>query len=253
MNEWWLNNQADTDSDDDPLDGLVGRWETLVDSFGGANLTLKLNRALDREDIQEVLSLVKAAEEPIPRELAQRCLLVCMKHATPAEYEALLSGLPEGEYAGRFNVEVDWEAPKKWLADRAVLQGAGTLVSLAVVYDRPEILRMLLSRGHDVNCASFAATSALVHSVGGVYGSVANRQAIPCSAAHVHIRGVMCYRGGGFLTGVGRSSLTPLALAVLMGHSECAHILLEHGAWTESNASVSWTMNLAMREKDERY
>ena len=260
MNEWWKNSmfasdddQTDTDTGSDPLDDLVDRWEELTEPFGKVSLAMKLDQAFVREDVQEVLFLVETADEPISRDLARRCLTECMKNATPAEYAALLDSLPEGEYAGGCNPEVDWEPPKKWMADKVILHVSGTLVSLAVAHNRPEILRMLLARGHDVNCASFAATSALVNYAATALSGIPAGQTVPCSAAHVDISGVMHYRGSAFLPGMRRDSLTPLAVAILMGHEECARILLAHGAWTAENAGVGWAMNVAWREKDECY
>ena len=233
---------SDTEGEGDVLDSLLGRWESLTEQNRDYDIGERLNMAWDIED---AIRIAGWAEEPIPWTAASSCLVRYIDTATPEEYAALLSCFPEGEYAGRCVVEVDWNVPGKRLVYvRAHVQG--TLVSLAVALNRPEILRILLARGHDVNSASYAATSALVRTTG---GSMKIDSGVPCSISDVHI--IEAERH--FRKAPKCNSVTPLAVAVMMGYEECARILLEHGAWTESNDSVSWAMNLGWREQDERY
>lgn len=255
----WEDEWMEPEESEDPLDALTFRWDTLTETFGKTvepnwSADSPLIWALDEKNVGKVVDLVENAREPISRKMAGRCLVECMKDATPAEYAALLAGLPEGEYAGTCLVDVDWRLPKNNLADSYIVQITGTLVSHAVAWNRQDILRMLLNRGHDVDGTSFFAASSLVSFAGMRIGEGIRQQ--PGSSgtfSKVQIFGKFNYSEGGSWGNWAYSSITPLALAVLLGHEDCVRILLEHGAAVGGNPGVSYMMNLAWREKDKRY
>lgn len=255
----WEEDGMELDETEDPLDGLVERWDELTNFFGQTNgwgnygVDAQLNAALGAGDIGKVVDLVENAQDEISREMAGRCLAESIKDATPADYATLLCCLPEGEYAGCCFVDVDWRVPNNSLVDRIQLQITGTLVSLAVAWNRPDILEMLLRKGHDVDGASFAASSALVHFTKGSMLGFQIRQKENRTISSVLFNGVMRYTEGGFLGDWLYPSVTPLALAILMGHEKCARILLDYGACVENEHGVSRMMNLVWREKDAQY
>lgn len=254
MHEWEddLREIQEIEDFDESMDDPLDAWEEMVETRFAVDtddhqLEWQMISAIENHDIPGVVELVENAREPISRKMAGRCLVECMKDATLAEYAVLLACLPEGEYAGTSSMDVDWRLPKNNPADSYTVQITGTLVSHAVAWDRQDILGMLMNRGHDVDGTSFSATSAMVSGMRGF-----GRQ-WECNLSEVRIFGKMQYPGGGCWGNWAYSSLTPLALAVLLGHEDCARILLEHGAAVGENPGVSRMMNLAWREKDKRY
>ena len=116
----------------------------------------------------------------------------------------------------------------------------GSLVALAVALDRSDILRFLLQTMH------YAAEP--FHSD-------------PCMRWYDEEEKFQLVCVGSFTSGArpwhdGRTSwdMSPLAFAILLGHSDCAELLLHHGAATEAgNDSVSHAMYLSFRMDDPAY
>ena len=218
--------------------------------------------AVDKGYISRTLKLLESEPEKIEWWMAERCLIGHMRHAIVAQYEKLLSLFPEGEHSGSCDLFLQWSCPRYWKADPLKISVCGTLVSLAVAFDRPDILKLLLEKGHDVNAASFSSHSTMLRSDCMILDHYHSNEEeyMPCLACGINLRVVdrektpaQIFFEGGEQTLVLKDAVSPLALAVLMGHADCARILLEHGAWMEKTSSVSWAMNLSWRECDETY
>lgn len=217
----------------------------------------QLHTEVWRSDWQEVIRLLELARGEVSRKAANECATLAVQKAGVEEVAAILDLLPAGEYTECDTYLVDWsptgEVCRRLKWDVCV---QGTLVMHAVAQNRPDVVRLLLERGYDVNCASAASAAALLQdhyeNISG-YG----RDYIPF---HPYMaRPESCVRLRKWDTTpddvcpLEWEGATPLSLAVMLGHGECARMLVKHGAWLEEAPSVSAAMYLFWREKDAAY
>lgn len=210
-----------------------------------------------RSDWQEVIRLLRLTKGTVSRKAANECATLAVQKAGVEEVSAILDLLPDGEYTECDTYLVDWSPTGetgrlfKW-----EVSVQGTLLMHAVAKNRLDVVQQLLERGCDVNCASSASAAALLQdhyeNISG-YG----RDYIPFHPYMARPENYVQLRkwdadpdGGEVLNWEGA---TPLSLAIMMGHAECARILVEHGAWLEEAPSVSAAMYLFWREQDPAY
>jgi len=235
---------------------LIQRFATLqvAVSMTQEELEDQLHAEVWRGDWQEVIRLLELARGAVSRGAANECAVLAVQKASVEEVAVILDLLPAGEYTECDTYFVDWSPTGetnrrlKW-----EVNVQGTLLMHAAAKNRPDVLRLLLDLGYDVNCASFASAAALMQdhyeSISG-YGRdfipfhpwmarPENRVQLRKWDADPDSNHPLNWEGA-----------TPLALAVLLGHAECARVLAEHGAWLEEAPSVSAAMYLFWRERD---
>jgi len=249
-----------------PTDERTANLSTLMQRFATLRVTVSMTREeledqlhaeVWRSDWQEVIRLLGLADGDLSRGAANECAVLAVQKAGAEELSAILALLPPGEYTECDTYLVDWsptgEVCRRLKWDVSV---QGTLLMHAVAANRPEAVELLLARGYDVNCASFSSASALMRDH---YESVSSygRDYIPF---HPHMarpeNWVKLRKWDSDPEGTHPlewEGATPLALAILLGHAECARILAEHGAWLEEAPSVSAAMYLFWREQDPAY
>lgn len=238
---------------------LMQRFATLqvAVSMTQEELEDQLHAEVWRSDWQEVIRLLEAAKGAVSRKAANECAVLAVQKASVGEVSAILNLLPAGEYTECDTYLVDWSPTgETGRLFRWEVSVQGTLLMHAVAKNRPVVVRLLLNRGYDVNCASSISAAALIQdhyeAVSG-YG----RDFVPFHPYMARPENYVQLRkwdadpdGGEVLEWAGG---TPLSLAIMLGHAECARMLVEHGAWLEEAPSVSAAMYLFWREKDADY
>lgn len=242
-----------------PMTALLRRYATLTAaaSMTREELEEQLHAEVWREDWEEVLRLLRLAQNGVSYGAAKECIARAVAAAPAEVVTALLAQLPDEEYAECDTYPVDWSpAGEVCRRLRWELDVQGTLVMHAVAANRPEILRLLLEHGYDVNCASGRAAAGLLKSFDACVSSY-GRWFIPFDAYTARPENMVKLRKWEAtpddIAPMEWEGATPLALAVLMGHAECAGILVEHGAWLEEAPSVSSAMYLFWRTDDPNY
>ncbi len=198
----------------------------------------------------------------IIRQEAKRELRTRIRTATREEFDALLSRYPMEETGYDYAITLTWGAPEQWERERKKvppeerqfyqIYASGPLTALAVVYDREDILGLLLERGYMAECKEVPQWRCGYHIIHAIEGGAE----IP--------KGEVPVGDGCFVKAeetFGRFNrhaswgwaFSPLALAVLMGHTACVRQLLRHGVGMEEAHGVSWAMNLAWREHNADY
>ena len=238
---------------------LLQRFAALpvTESMTQGELEERLHSEVWRGDWQEVIRLLRLADGYLSREAARECAVLAVQEADETSAALVLGLLPDGEYTECDAYLVDWsptgEVCRRLKWDVSV---QGTLVMHAVAKNRPEIVKLLLERGHDVNCASGASATALMRDY---YEGVSGYGEDFVPFHPYTARPESCVRLRKWDTTpddvcpLEWEGATPLALAVLLGHAACARVLAEHGAWLEEAPSVSAAMYLFWREKDPDY
>lgn len=167
------------------------------------------------------------------------------------EFGRLLDLVPKGEYAGTAVVRYT-------SGTSAGAEVNGTLVTLAAAQGKAEKLKSLLAHGWDVNSASMDAAAALklrAKKRDPYYQAAARCYedfgASPESCLRTLID--MEAEHGGYIFREVIGGLTPLAAAVLCGQTECARILMDHGAWKEESPVVCRALTQHHRDDDEAY
>ena len=143
-----------------PIDAFLQRYEEIgmsEEEFEG-----ELQEAVDCWEWETALSLLSFGQDFISRETAKYCLLRAIQNAPLEAVAGFLERLPEGEYAAHDTYEAEWitQEDEGWSENWEVFF-QGTLVMHAVAVNRPDVLRLLLERGHDVNGRSEEHTSEL--------------------------------------------------------------------------------------------
>ena len=238
---------------------LIQRFATLqvVVSMTQEELEEQLHAEVWRNDWQEVIRLLGLAKGTVSRKAANECATLAVQKAGVEEVAAILNLLPAGEYTECDTYLVDW-SPTGEIYRRLKWEVCvqGTLVMHAVAQNRPQVLNLLLERGYDVNCTSTASAAALLQdhyeNISG-YG----RDYVPFHPYMARPESCVQLRKWDTtpddVCPLEWEGATPLSLAILLGHAECARILVEHGAWLEEAPSVSAAMYLFWREKDPVY
>lgn len=238
---------------------LIQRFATLqvAVSMTQEELEDQIHAEVWRSDWDEVLRLLGLTKGVVSRDAARECILLAVQKAPVEVVRTMLELLPAGEYTGCDAYMVDWSPTGeicrhlKW-----EVNVQGTMVMHAVAKNRPDVLEVLLNHGFDVNCASAAAAAGLLQDCK-EYVTSYGRPFIPYHAYTA--RPENCVKLLAWDTTpddippMQWKGATPLALAVLLGHVECARILVERGAWLEEAPSVSSAMYLFWREKDPDY
>lgn len=238
---------------------LIQRFATLqvAVSMTQEELEDQLHAEVWRSDWQEVIRLLEAAKGAVSRKAANECAVLAVQKASVGEVSAILNLLPAGEYTECDTYLVDWSPTgETGRLFRWEVSVQGTLLMHAVAKNRPDMVRVLLDRGYDVNCASAASAAALMQdhyeAISG-YG----RDFVPFHPYMARPENYVQLRkwdadpdGGEVLEWAGG---TPLSLAIMLGRAECARVLVEQGAWLEEAPSVSAAMYLFWREKDNDY
>ena len=206
---------------------------------------------------EEVLQFLGLTGNFVSREAANACLSLAIMTVSAEQFRSLLELLPREEYTGCGAYGVVWcPTGEVCLRQPWKVDVQGTMLMHAVALNRPDLVKILLDRGYDVNCASTGAAAALMTDFEN-YASGWGRDANPyypytaCPQSRVKVQKTVDnpYE----LPFLQWEGATPLALAVLMGHAECARILTERGAWLEESPSVSSAMYLPWRESDPGY
>lgn len=235
-----------------PIDAFLQRYEEIdmsEEEFEG-----ELQEAVDCWEWEAAQSLLSFGQDFITRGTAKYCLLRAIQNAPLEAVAAFLERLPEGEYAAHDTYEVEWitQEDEGWSENWEIFV-QGTLVMHAVAVNRPDVLRLLLERGHDVNGASPAAAEALLE----YFVEEADFEVFQPLGKSPRPESRICMRRRDFgprrIPFMVWKGATPLALAVLMGYEECARVLVEWGAWLEETPSVSAAMHLAWRSSDADY
>jgi len=241
------------------LDALLQRAAVLPATvvMTQEELEEQLHAEVWRGDWQEALRLLELAGGHLSRKAANECAVLAVQKAGAEELAAILNLLPPGECAECDAYPVDWsptgEVCRRLQWDVSV---QGTLLMHAVAVNCPEAVELLLRHGYDVNCASPASASALMQNhfeTVSVYG----RDYIPFHPHTARPESRVQLRKWDStpesIHPLEWEGATPLALAILLGHGDCACILAEHGAWLEEAPSVSAAMYLFWRERDPGY
>lgn len=241
------------------MEALVQRLATLqaTVSMTQEELEDQLHAEVWRSDWQEVIRLLELARGSVSRKAANECAILAVQKAPLEVVGKLLELLPEGEYTEREAYLVDWsptgEICRRLKWDVFV---QGTLVMHAVAQNRPDVLELLLHHGYDVNCASITSAASLLQDFSEQISGY-GRDFIPFHAYMARPESRIALRkwdaDPDSILPMNWEGATPLSLAVLLGHAECARILVEHGAWLEEAPSVSAAMYLFWREKDPAY
>lgn len=206
---------------------------------------------------EAVLQLLERTENDVSRETANVCLALAITEVSTEQFRRLLELLPQEEYTGCGVYGVVWcPTGEVFLHQQWKVHVQGTMLMHAVALNRPDLVKILLERGYDVNCASDGAAAALMTDFEN-YASGWGRDANPyypytaCPQSRVKVQKNPENRLE--LPFLQLEGATPLALAVLMGHAECARILTKRGAWLEESPPVSAAMYLPWRESDPGY
>ena len=241
------------------LTTLVQRMATLqvATPLTQEELEDQLHTEVWRSDWQEVIRLLSVAKGGVSRKAANECAILAVQKAGVEEISAILGLLPGGEHTGCDAYLIDWsptgEVCRRLKWDICV---QGTLVMHAVAQNRPDVVRLLLDHGYDVNCASSASAAALLQDY---YENIAGygRNFVPFHPYMARPESCVQLRKWDTtpddICPVDWEGATPLALAILLGHAECARVLVKHGAWLEEAPSVSAAMYLFWREQDAVY
>lgn len=180
---------------------------------------------------------------------------------SPEDLGALLE--PGLEYTGTIRRTVPFcNRSGKIVGEREVCV-SGTLPTLAAAMDRPELLRLLLARGHDVNSASQTAVEALLEDCQlRSQFAVAAPQRLSCGVFSANERSsievdtlkrlhdkspfpVLLFQYSG---------VTPLAAAIVCGSVACVRVLLEQSSvWRTECPAVSVALSLDWRAGDGDY
>jgi hypothetical protein len=202
---------------------LIQRFATLqvAVSMTREELEDQLHAEVWRSDWQEVIRLLGLAKGAVSRKAANECAILAVQKAGVEEISAILGLLPGGEHTGCDAYLIDWsptgEVCRRLKWDICV---QGTLVMHAVAQNRPDVVRLLLDHGYDVNCASSASAAALLQDY---YENIAGygRDFVPF---HPYMaRPESCVRLRKWDTTpddicpVDWEGATPLALAILLG------------------------------------
>lgn len=204
---------------------------------------------------EDVLTMLDSAGGRLPDADATQCVLYGIHSAPPERFAALLDRLPGVEYVECETYSSSWN-PGNRSEDHWEIVVRGTAVMHAVAENKPEHLELLLERRHDVNAASPWAAAALM-GYRGTDTVTWGEDFIPFQPYTARPESVVrlesIYDGPDGLAPLELEGATPLALALLMGHPDCARVLVEHGAWLEESPGVSQTMWLFGREEDVLY
>lgn len=211
----------------------------------------KILTAAENGNWTEALHLAKHLGHPMNRGAANLYLEYALQDAPCKEFNQILSWVPKGEYTGTVVVQRTTE----YCCGAEV---TGTLVTLAAAQGKTEQLKSLLSHGWDVNSASMDAAAALRmrrKQMDAFYRSVINGYSPYSAGAESSLRTLLDMDEGpsGYLFREAFFGVTPLAAAILCGQTECAMILMDHGAWKEESSCVARALTLRDREKDEAY
>lgn len=240
----------------DPIDEFLFQYEVLTcpAAMTQEELECQIQENIRREDWATILQLLSLAKDIISYSTARDCLIRAIHTAPPDTVSALLKLLPKGEYAEYDTYEVDWSPTgETYRRSKWEVCVQGTLVMHAVAVNRPDVLQQLLSCGYDVNGASTEAAAALLE----YFAEAPDFETFQPHGCSPRPESRVCLRSWDAnpndVPAMGWDGATPLSLAVLLGHTECARILVEHGAWTEETHSVSRAMYLFWRTSDADY
>jgi hypothetical protein len=180
---------------------------------------------------EKVLYLAKTLGHPMDRGAANLCMEYALQTAPPNVFDRLLDIVPKGEYTGTAVVPCV-------SGNCCGAEVTGTLVTLAAAQGKTEQLKSLLAHGWDVNSASLDATTALKlrsQHTDGFYRAAMTGQGAYSASPESSLRTMLDMEDGpnGYLFHEAFYGITPLAAAILCGQTECARILMDHGAWKE--------------------
>ena len=201
-------------------------------------------------DWETVVRLVEGLDRPMNRDAWGLCLEYALQTAPVAVFEQLVDLYPNGEAAGSTVVPYGSSGQSA--------EVVGSLVTLAAASGKPEQLRCLLERGWDVNSASLDAAERLKRreqSMDDFNRAAIERYESLGARPESRLMVMMRMDDSPYSNLFHRAfvCMTPLAAAILCGQTECARILMDHGAWREDAPSVARALMLQEREKDAAY
>ena len=149
----------------DPVDELLARYALLTEAASLTQEELErrmVNHAWHKK-WEELVTLLSLSADRVSRSTVAECFLLAIRSAPLETVSALLERFPNEEFTECSTYEVTWSPTgaahrrSKW---EVSIQG--TMVMHAVANHRPDVLLRLLEQGHDANCASARATTAVL-------------------------------------------------------------------------------------------
>ena len=191
--------------------------------------------ALEQSD-EVTLAKLDELREPVLTAERVNYLSRAIAMRGPKVLEAMLDKFPTEEYAGFVQIP-------KFKAE-----GAGSLLLLCAMLDRPKHAKILLDRGYDPNGAGLELADFLDEQ--GKYWTGATPKYGKNVACFANFVSIDCDDN----STLGISCATPLAAAIFMGSLETAKLLLEHpGTWKTESSSVCRSVAMALEGITDRY